>query len=98
MLFRSACVSLGVQTPVRDIVGAAEALKVQIVAIGFSGCLNLKQMLDSLTELRRELPPTVQMWAGGASPGLNRRPIDGVTVLATLAQIPLELRPRRAGA
>jgi methanogenic corrinoid protein MtbC1 len=94
----AACVSLGVQTPVRDIVGAAEALKVQIVAIGFSGCLNLKQMLDSLTELRRELPPSVQVWAGGSSPGLNRRPIDGVTVLATLAQIPLELRPRRTGA
>lgn len=94
----AACVSLGVQTPVRDIVDAAEALKVQIVAIGFSGCLNLKQMLDSLTELRRALPPSVQMWAGGSSPGLNRRPIDGVTLLATLAQIPLELRPRRAGA
>lgn len=93
-----ACVSLGVQTPERDIVGAAEALKVQIVALGFSGCLNLKQMLDGLTELRRELPPSVHLWAGGSTPGLNRRPIDGVTVLATLAQIPLELRARRAGA
>jgi MerR family transcriptional regulator, light-induced transcriptional regulator len=92
------CVSLGVQTPLRDIVRAAHALDSQIVAIGFSGCLNLKQMQDGLMELRGELPRSVQLWAGGSTPGLQRRPMDGVQVLASLSQIPHELRPMRPGA
>lgn len=91
------CVSLGVQTPLRDVVLAAAAMKVQIVAIGFSGCLSLKQVQDGLAELRAQLPSDVQLWAGGSTPGLQRRPIEGVTVLTTLAQIPHELHPRRAG-
>jgi MerR family transcriptional regulator, light-induced transcriptional regulator len=91
------CVSLGVQTPVRDILRAAQALDAQIVAIGFSGCLNLKQMQDSLQALRAELPTEVRLWAGGSAPGLHRRPIDGVQVLANLTEIALELRAGRSG-
>ena len=87
-----ACVSLGVQTPVRDIARAALAMDSQIVALGFTGCLNVKQVHDSLGELRAELPPLVQLWAGGDAPGLQRRPIDGVLALTSLAQIPQELR------
>lgn len=90
-----ACVSLGPQTPLRDIVRAAEALDSHIVAIGFSGCLNLKQMQDGLTELRAELPSPVQLWAGGSTPGLQRRPLSGVQLISTLAQIQHELRPKR---
>lgn len=93
-----ACVSLGAQTPVRDIERAAQALRSQIVAIGFSGCLNLKQMQDGLTELRAALAPSVQLWAGGSTPGLHRRPIEGVRVLESLSQIQLELRPLRSEA
>ncbi len=94
------CVSLGVQTPVLEIVQAARALRVDIVALGFSGCLALKQMLDSLAELRGGLPTTVQVWAGGTTPGLQRRPVDGVTVLDALTQIPQALGrcPPAAGA
>lgn len=90
-----ACVSLGPQTPLRDIVRAAQALDSRIVGIGFSGCLNLKQMQDGLTELRAELPSQVQLWAGGSTPGLQRRPLSGVQLISTLTQIQHELRPKR---
>lgn len=93
-----ACVSLGVQTPVLDIARAAAALRSDIVAIGFTGCLSLKQMQDSLLELRAELAPDVRLWAGGTAPGLHRRPLDGVEVFETLAEIPQALLSRREAA
>lgn len=93
-----ACVSLGVQTPLQDILKAADALDVHIVAIGFSGCLNLKQVQDNLAELRAGLPDGVRLWAGGSTPGLQRRPMDGVEVLSSLGQIQHELRVKRPGA
>ena len=86
------------QTPLGDILKAADALDVQIVAIGFSGCLNLKQMQDGLVELRAGLPEAVQLWAGGSTPGLQRRPMEGVQVVASLSHIHHELRPKRPGA
>jgi hypothetical protein len=86
------CVSLGVQTPLLDIARAAAAMRPNIVALGFSGCLGLKQMHDALAELRAELQAETQLWAGGTAPGLQRRPIAGVQVLDTLAQIPQALR------
>lgn len=87
-----ACVSLGIQTPVLDIARAAVALRSEIVAVGFTGCLSLKQMLDSLAELRAELPAAVQLWAGGTAPGLQRRPVDGVQVFESLTDIPQALQ------
>jgi DNA-binding transcriptional MerR regulator/methylmalonyl-CoA mutase cobalamin-binding subunit len=89
------CLPLGAQLPVFEIVNAAAALRADIVALGFAGCLTLKQMLDSLTELRAALPPGVQLWAGGTAPGLHRRPLDGVQVLDSLTQIPEALARRR---
>ena len=86
------CVSLGVQTPLLDIARAAAAMRPNIVALGFSGCLGLKQMHDALAEPRAELQAETQLWAGGTAPGLQRRPIAGVQVLDTLAQIPQALR------
>ncbi|MEN9630568.1 MAG: hypothetical protein RJA10_3796 [Pseudomonadota bacterium] len=93
-----ACISLGVQTPLGDILKAADALDVHIVAIGFSGCLNLKQMQDGLVELRAGLPDSVRLWAGGTTPGLQKRPMTGVEVVTSLSQIQTALRARRSNA
>jgi DNA-binding transcriptional MerR regulator/methylmalonyl-CoA mutase cobalamin-binding subunit len=90
------CVSLGVQTPVHDIARAAVAMRSQIVALGFTGCLSPRQVHDSLTELRTELPPAVQLWAGGSAPGLQRRPVGGVQRVDTLTRLPQVLRQRLA--
>ncbi|MDH4059842.1 MAG: MerR family transcriptional regulator [Aquincola sp.] len=81
------CVSLGVQTPVWDIVRAADALDVQVVALSYTGCTNPNQVVDGLVELRSKLAPGVEVWAGGSAPVLQRRVIDGVLALPKLDRI-----------
>lgn len=92
------CVSLGVQTPLWDIVLAAKALKADAVALSFTGCMNPNQVLDGLVELRTKLPPGVAIWAGGSAPVLHRRRVEGVTPVATLAGIGPVLREWRVSA
>jgi methanogenic corrinoid protein MtbC1 len=81
------CVSLGVQTPVWDIVRAAGALDVQVVALSYTGCTNPNQVIDGLIELRSKIGAHVDVWAGGSAPVLQRRVIDGVRVLPRLDQV-----------
>jgi DNA-binding transcriptional MerR regulator/methylmalonyl-CoA mutase cobalamin-binding subunit len=84
--------SLGVQTPIWNIVLAAAAHRADIVALGFTGCMNPNQVVEGLQELRIKLPASVRLWAGGSAPVLQRRRIEGVTPLATLDEIAVELR------
>jgi methanogenic corrinoid protein MtbC1 len=90
------CVSLGVQTPVWDIVLAATAQKADIVALSFSSMLAPVVVIEGLVELREKLPPSVEIWAGGSAPVLHRRPIAGVKALAALEQISGEVERWRA--
>ena len=82
------CTSLGLQTPVWDIVRAAAALGSDVVALSYTGCTNPHQVTDGLTELRSKLPTSVDLWAGGRAPVLQRRAIDGVRVLPSLNEVP----------
>ncbi|MFM9916074.1 MAG: MerR family transcriptional regulator [Rhizobacter sp.] len=90
-------VSLGVQTPVWDISLAAVAHRSDIVALGFTGCMNPNQVVDGLTELRSKLPPEVELWVGGAAPVLHRRTIDGVMAFASLEDIRSQIERWRHG-
>lgn len=81
------CVSLGVATPLWDIVLAVRAHRVDIVALSFAGSMNPNQLVDALAELRGKLDPAVALWAGGAAPALRRRPIEGVTAIPTLGGV-----------
>ncbi len=81
------CVSLGVQTPVWDIVLAAAAQSSDIVALSFTGCMNPNHVVDGLSELRTKLPQAVEVWAGGSAPVLHRRPVPGVAAIAALPEI-----------
>jgi len=92
------CVSLGVQTPVWDISLAAAAYKSDIVALGFSGCMNPNQVVDGLIELRGKLPESVELWVGGSAPVLHRRPVPGVNALSSLQQIHAQIERWRHGA
>jgi MerR family transcriptional regulator, light-induced transcriptional regulator len=92
------CVSLGVCTPLWDIVLASQAQDVDIVALSFSGCMNPNQVVEGLTELRAKLPVGTALWAGGAAPALHRRPVEGVRAIAAIGQIHDELRAWRAPA
>jgi methanogenic corrinoid protein MtbC1 len=86
------CVSLGVQTPIWDIVLAATACRADIVALSFTSVLTPAVVTEGLAELRSKLPRSVEVWAGGAGPVLHRRPTAGVTALESLQQIPAEIR------
>lgn len=81
------CLSLGVQTPIRDIVLAATAQQADLVALSFSSALSAGAVLDGLVELRAELPASIEIWAGGSSPALHRRAPQGVRTLRTLEAI-----------
>jgi MerR family transcriptional regulator, light-induced transcriptional regulator len=91
------CVSLGVQTPLWDVVLAAKALRSDIVALSFSGCTNPNQIVEGLTELRGKLSPQTQLWAGGSAPALQRRSIEGVRAFSSLEELPAALLAFRLG-
>ena len=78
-------ISLGVQTPIPEIAAAARAHKADILALSFSAIVPAAQATTGLTELRDLVPGTIEIWAGGACPGL--RPMPGVYVLRGLASI-----------
>ena len=81
------CLSLGTQTPVGDIVAAAAAHRIDVVALSFSASLGAADALPALIELRASLPASLQIWAGGGSPALHGLRIPGIRVLTELVDI-----------
>lgn len=92
------CLSLGVQTPIWDIVLAAGAHRADIVALGFTGCMNPNQVVEGLAELRSKLPRQMEIWAGGTAPVLHRRTVVGVVPIASLAAVQPEVQRWREAA
>jgi len=92
------CINLGTQTPPWDIVLAARACDIDIVALSFTACLNPNQVIEGLTELRTKLHPRVALWAGGGAPVLHRRRLPGVQPFATLETVPAALTGWREAA
>ncbi|MDC8759816.1 MerR family transcriptional regulator [Janthinobacterium fluminis] len=92
------CISLGVQTPLQDIVEAAHTLRADIVALSFSSCNNTRQAQDGLNGLRAGLPAAVELWAGGAAMApMKRRPASvHVLDLPQVAGALADWRRRRA--
>lgn len=89
------CVSLGVETPLWDIVQGARAQSADIVALSFSQSFVPAQVLDSLAELRRSLPAAVEIWAGGSSSQLGRRVPEGVRAMTDLGALQEAVREWR---
>lgn len=85
------CVSLGVQTPVLDLVRAAQAHSADVVAISISGILPVQQVQDALTELRTRLPLLVSLWVGGQIAPLLRRTLPDITLVPTLQALASEV-------
>jgi DNA-binding transcriptional MerR regulator/methylmalonyl-CoA mutase cobalamin-binding subunit len=72
------CISLGVQTPLWDVVRATSALAADVVALGCSGAVEPGRLAEDLTELRQKLPPNVELWSGGSASLPRRQSIQGV--------------------
>jgi methylmalonyl-CoA mutase cobalamin-binding subunit len=81
------CVSLGTQTPVREIADAVRAEGAQIVALSTSGSYPTGRLKDGVAQLRAALPVAVELWCGGGGAARLRQPAPGVRVLADLAGI-----------
>jgi MerR family transcriptional regulator, light-induced transcriptional regulator len=81
------CLSLGIQTPIWDIMLAADSQKVDIVALSFSATINPNLVIDGLSELRVKLDSKIEIWAGGQCPVLQRKPPQGIIVMSELADI-----------
>jgi MerR family transcriptional regulator, light-induced transcriptional regulator len=92
------CISLGVQTPLDDVRRAALAHEVDLVALSFSAAFSPRQAGEDLAALRRQLPPAVALWAGGAMTGQLRRKIPGVALIPDLAATFGALEGWRTGA
>ncbi|MEC4719071.1 MerR family transcriptional regulator [Noviherbaspirillum sp. CPCC 100848] len=75
------CISLGVQTPITEIVRAAQTQHADIVALSFSSAMNGNQALEGLRNLRASLPADTEIWIGGGCALLARRPPPDVIVL-----------------
>ena len=90
------CISLGSQTPLDDIRRAALAHKAHIVALSFSAAFPLRQATDGLSTLRRQLPPAIQVWAGGEMTRRVRKTLPGVVLIPDLGASVNALRSWRA--
>ena len=86
------CFPLGVQTPLWDLVLAAQAHRVDLVGLSFTGCMNPNRVVEALSELRAKLPDAVELWAGGSAAVLHRRPVPGVVAVRSLCDLPAALR------
>lgn len=81
-------VSLGVSTPLADIVDAAMASRADVVALSFSLQARRREVIDAVTQLRQRLPERVALWVGGAGAQRPlRRPPAGVRVLARVTDL-----------
>jgi methylmalonyl-CoA mutase cobalamin-binding subunit len=78
-------ISLGVQTPIREIAAAALGHRADIVALSFSSVIPVSQATSGLEELRALLPEAIEIWVGGACPGLRRK--AGLYVLKGLSDV-----------
>ncbi len=92
------CMSLGTQTPLGDIVRAAQMHDADVVALSFTAVLAAPAVLAALRDLRRQLPARTALWVGGACPALYQRPLAGVLALSDIGVLPAEVARWRSRA
>jgi MerR family transcriptional regulator, light-induced transcriptional regulator len=93
------CISLGVQTPTTEIAKAAQVQSADIVALSFSASMRPAHVREALGDLRAEVPDSTEIWVGGRSVVLLRRPPLTVRVLSLqeLSEALEDWRRRNAG-
>jgi MerR family transcriptional regulator, light-induced transcriptional regulator len=91
------CRPLGVDTPVSEIVLAAQAMRADVVALSLSLNAPTNDALNGLKQLRSQLPANVALWVGGRAPALQTRRVPaGVHVLAKAHDVVEEVAQWRA--
>ena len=62
----AACIPLGVNMPLPEIIQAAQAHRADIVALSFSAAFPTRQIPELVQQLSRALPAPTDLWIGGA--------------------------------
>lgn len=62
----ASCISLGVQTPLSDIVTAARVHGADVVALSFSAVVSSRAAMDNIMQLKERLNGSAEVWVGGA--------------------------------
>lgn len=60
------CISLGVQTPLPEIVTAVRAHRADVVALSFSSAISPRATMDNIAQLKERLDGAAEIWAGGS--------------------------------
>lgn len=84
-------VLLGPQTPIDEIVRAAQLKQVDAVCLSFSSAYSPTLSAQGLRDLRQMLPPGIELWAGGYGVNAIRKPIDGVCLMPEFRDLYEEL-------
>lgn len=82
----ASCVNLGVQTPVDEIVAAAQWHRADVVGLSATGTLPTRWLREGLTQLRNRLPAHTAVWLGGAA-SAGPRGVRGVQRVTDLRAI-----------
>lgn len=88
--------NLGRQTPMRELLLAAQVHRAQVIALSFSSANNPNQVFDSLAELRRRADAPIDIWAGVPFAPLLRRGCEGVQLFGRLDDLPGAVQHWRA--
>ncbi len=83
--------SLGVQTPLGDVLAAAAARRSDIVALSFSSNFPAGVLIEVVAELRQRLPAPISLWCGGAGTLRVKRLPGQVVRIGRLEDITAEL-------
>jgi DNA-binding transcriptional MerR regulator/methylmalonyl-CoA mutase cobalamin-binding subunit len=90
------CVSIGTQTPLTDIASAAISGRFDIIVLSFSGAYPQRQAIEGLGHLRKQLPSSIDVWAGGGALSGKSAHINGVRIIHTLDDAVHALREWRS--
>jgi DNA-binding transcriptional MerR regulator len=75
------CISLGLQTPLSEVVAAVAAQHADVVGLSFSSSSSPRAVIENVTELENRLGERVCIWAGGNGAALARRQLGHQRVL-----------------
>lgn len=92
------CISLGLQTPLDEMVAAVHSQRADVLALSFSSYASMASVDAALSHLVVALPGAVEVWVGGQSAAVRRlsdRP-GRLRVLQGLAQLDDAVRIWRA--
>ena len=79
------CLSLGVETPMNDIVKCVESAQIDVVALSFSIHYPARRLRLDLKEIRASLPEKVTILAGGGAIGRIKTKLPGIMLMSGLS-------------